>query len=776
MNKKINFLFLVTRVWVVVIGACLVFSNCVSVPKSDSQQGNNKEWEEFDEASIIDPSPKEGGEGKDSELVVEEGALEGDQLQEAPFSEGNLTEEKGFEVAEGEAFMEEAPPADAEEIPLDLDVPSGDGLFQKEQDLGANPSSSFTRIVDMEFIAEKGGGTVMVEASQTPSYRARFNERTSQFILEIFNSELPSRLTRPFNTKDFQSNIAFIKAYQTQEGNTHVVIQLRDGSLKPSARVEGNVILVSTGEGMVPGNSSSLVANEGEGRAGHQESTTSWGQQNSDSSGSHPNNKNQILSAHSLRQFLSSNNRFYGKKISVVTRDMPLKDFFGFVAEESGVNLILSKQIDGNVSLKLRDIPWDQALIVVMKANSLGYTRHGNILRIALLSDLRAEEEESQRLLVSKRKVEPLHVYKIPVSYANVNELTKNLQGFLSPRGKVANDRWTSSLLVTDIKERIENIEQLVRSLDVPPAQVFIEGKVVEAGSNFSSKLGINWNISGGSFPLSNSPTNKVNLSPELNIAPGGGVAGGGAFFAGISVGTFKNLGNINTFLSLNERKDQVKVISSPRIMTMNNEQASISQTTEVPIITSVNTAGTVTQSVTFKPVHLKLDVIPQVTSDDSVLLKVNVKREFLGGAISANDSVRPVNSRSAQTKVLVKNGETAVIGGILQSDVAQEETGVPFLKDIPFLGAFFRSKSQVKEKTELLIFLTPRIIYTPYAKGASASAHGGMGDDAESLERDAFGEEEGSGLGEGEVEGAGAGENREENNEGDPIFYEQSQ
>ena len=819
MHIKLKILLL-TLISVGLLTSGWALLGCASAPKQDTSSG---EWDEFDEADPADADIGEeapvGTAESESKLESEsESESEADPLQEAgqegDFAQGDLedpdtqddmlAEETLAPWEKGESLENEPPLESAQGEEGDMSSPlqeEDQGAFPEEefqeaqsqnnpeqQQLQEQPqlqeqqqpqddfqlaegsesatSAPLVRVNDIEFVAEREGGTVMIETSGNPSYNTRFNEKTHQFILEIFNSELPTRLGRPFNTKDFQSHITFVKAYQTQNGNTNVVIQLRDGSPKPSVKMESNVLLVSTGFADSTGSLSASSASSSE-SSSESHFTKEDSAHGAGISGGRQTNHSgkKILSAYSLQQFLMSNNRFYGRKISIITKEMQLKDFFNFIAEESGINLVLSKQIMGEVSLKLRNVPWDQALVVVMKANNLGYTRHGNVLRIASLNVLRAEEEEAQKLLISRRKVEPIHVYTVPVSYADVDKLKDKLKPFLSNRGHIAGDSLTSSLIVTDTKDHIENIEKLVSSLDIPPPQVFIEGKIVEASSTFSRELGVNWGMAGGSFELSKSATQAVRLNPELNISPGGGASAGKSFFAGINVGTFKNLGNINAFLSLNERTEQIKVISSPRITAMNNSSASISQKTEIPITTSVNDGGVVTQNITFKPINLKLNVTPQVTGDDSVLLKIDVTREFLGSLISTKDAARPVNSRSVKTRVLVKNGETAVIGGILQSDVTKGETGVPFLRKIPFLGALFRSRSETKDRTELLIFLTPKVIYNPHTRASKGSnlSHPHGGNNQGNQDGGDFNEdfpEENDGFGENE----------------DPIMYEQSQ
>lgn len=250
------------------------------------------------------------------------------------------------------------------------------------------------------------------------------------------------------------------------------MIQLRDGAPDPVVQQEGNTVLI--------------VAN-----------TTPEDYQATLTRGEEPVNADlnsgQVLASHSLDEYLANNTKFYGKKISIEVSNMDVSDAFRFITEESGVNMVLAEDVKGTVSLKLRQVPWDQALVVLMKAKSLGYTRQGNVLRIAPLDQLRKEEDEATKIALSRRTVEPLKVRVYPVSYAQVDDLEKKVQSFLSERGKVVVDKRTNSVIVTDMDDNLTRVGQLIQSLDLQPPQVLIEGRIVEAKESFLRSVGVNW-------------------------------------------------------------------------------------------------------------------------------------------------------------------------------------------------------------------------------------------------------------------------------------------
>lgn len=554
----------------------------------------------------------------------------------------------------------------------------------------AAPTGAPANITDLQFKANESGGTIIVQGDKPLTYTTRANPDLHQYIIEVNNAILPEKLKRSLNTRDIKGSVGAIDAYQNPGSNTaRFVIQLREGVGEPTVQSEGNSLLV-----VASGAGSTEVAGEPIQVQGSEAET----------------GDGQILPSQNLTEFLAGNNKFYGKKISIETNNMDIRDALNFITEESGVNMVISEDVKGAVSLKLRQVPWDQALVVIMKAKKLGYTRQGNVLRIAPQQDLRAEEDDATKMAQARKNIEPLKVRMFPVSYARVEELEKKIKDFLGDRGRVVGDVRTNALVVTDIEENLERVAKLILSLDTQPPQVLIEGKIVEAKESFTRNIGVNWGASGSPIKLGSTARGPVNMNPSFNVNPGANTPGNLNF--NLAIGTLDVFGTLQAALSLSESEEQVKIISAPRIMTMTNEKADINQTTEVPV-RQVTQNGTATQETfQFKPLTLRLEVTPQVTADGSVIMKVLVNRQFRGADVSsAGQGAFAVNSREANTRVLVKNGQTAVIGGIYQSDATDGEAGVPWFRELPFVSYLFKTKNISKEKSELLIFLTPRIV-----------------------------------------------------------------
>ncbi len=599
--------------------------------------------------------------------------------EQAPIAE-QLPMVDSAPMAEQAPIVETAPPIDppAPEVAQPIS-PEASAPVAAEV-----PQQKLVKIKNIKYKANDSGGTVVIEANGPMTFQTRTNAETGQFIIEIPGVSLPKKLKRPFNTKDIKGGIGSIDAYQNKGSTTaRIVVQLRQGATEPVVQAEGNSLLVvESSQAPAP------VAAEVPAEA--------------------PKEESKILSSQSLEEFLIGNAEFYGKKISVETSEMDVREVFKLISEESGINLVLSDEVKGTVSVKLRQVPWDQALVVIMRAKKLGYTRAGNVLRIAPLADIRAEEDDTIKLANSRKAQAPLRVRVVPVSYAKIDDLVGQVRPFLSERGKVVGDNRTSSIVISDLDENIDRVLKLITSVDVPPPQVLIEGKVVEASDRFQRQVGVNWSASGRPSVTGSNGTRDVKTTSSLSIAPGVGASVLGINF---QMGTLDVLGDLSATLGLAESQNLVKVLSSPRIMTLHNEQAEINQTTEIPLLQENTTSTGTTRTVTFKPVKLKLSVTPQITNDAAVIMAVDVNRDFLGSIEEPKTGARSVNSRSAKTKVMVKNGQTAVIGGIYQSDSTQGETKVPWIGDIPLLGWLFKSKSWDNNKNELLIFLTPRIV-----------------------------------------------------------------
>ncbi|MGZ3746345.1 MAG: type IV pilus secretin PilQ [Pseudobdellovibrionaceae bacterium] len=564
-------------------------------------------------------------------------------------------------------------------------------------------------ITGLKYKANDNGGTVIVESNGAVNYTTRINRDLKQYIVEIPNTILPKRLKRTLNTKDIKGAVGAVDAYQSPGSTTsRIVVQMREGFGEPVVQQEGNALLIVTsanGEAEV-----AAAHDEGEETKPHGESEINVDMNNS-----------KILASQSLEEFLAGNTKFYGRKISIETSSIDVREALKFITEESGVNMVINEEVKGNISLKLRQVPWDQALVVIMKARKLGYSRQGSVLRIVPLDDLKKEEDDATKLVLARKNIEPLKVRAFNISYAKVDELEKKIKDFLSERGKVVSDVRTNTVVVTDGEESLNRVMKLIQGLDAVPPQVLIEGKIIEALDSFQRTVGVQWGFNGSDVQIGNGKNGPVNLHPNLAVGQAATSPGGLGF--GLNVGTLDIFGDLTASLALFEKEEKIKVLSSPRIVTLSNEKADISQTNELPVKTlTTQPNGPPIVTFQFKPLTLKLEVTPQVTGEGTVIMKVMVNRQIKGAAVSTTDDTFSVNSREANTRVIVKNGQTAVIGGIYRSDVTEGVNGVPWLKDIPVLGNLFKGTSTDKQRSELLIFLTPRILAQAENSGAHSS------------------------------------------------------
>lgn len=557
------------------------------------------------------------------------------------------------------------------------------------------------KVRDIRFMANSSGGTVVIETDKPVTYQSRLNPATQQFVIEIADVELPPSLQRPLPTQS--SRIGSINAYQGAGASTaRVVIQLSGPSSgEPIVQQEGTSLVV------IPPTPPPVVAKT---------------EPPSAPTPSSESPKEGALQARTLDEFLTGNQKFYGRLISLQVKDADVRDVVNFLAEESGANVVMSDDVDGKISLKLRRVPWDQALVTLMRTKGLGYVRQGNVLRISTLKSLQAETEAATKIIEAQKAIVPAVVEVIPVSYAAIDELQKNLSPFLSKDGKVVADNRTSTIIVTDKQEVVDRVRKLIKTLDIPPAQVSIESKIVEAVENFQNFIGINWSFGGS--PVNISPSGGAQGAPiDLTMGISSAtisrnVSGATPFSANVNVGVLDFFGDIGAALTLAEAEELAKVISAPRISAMNREKSTITQEGENVAIKSTAVAGTsgataalISKEEKRTPFKLELSVTPQITADGGVIMDLDVKREFLGPEVDLDTKARAVNKRSAKTKVLVKNGQTAVIGGIYTSDELEFTNGVPGLRNIPIIGWLFKNRSYERRKNELLIFLTPRIL-----------------------------------------------------------------
>lgn len=550
------------------------------------------------------------------------------------------------------------------------------------------------KVRNIRYLANSSGGTVVIETSKPVQYQTRMNAATNQFVIELADVELPPALQKPYPMNDPKSHIGSINAYQTAGSTTaRIVVQMKGpGQGEPVVQQEGTSLV------MIPPVPAPVAMVEKPAAPS--------------SSAAKSNAEGVALAARTLDEFLTGNQKFFGRNISLQVKDADVRDVINFLAEESGANIVMSDDVSGKISLKLRRVPWDQALVTVMRSKSFGYVRQGNVLRISSLASLQKETDATNKIIEAQKAIVPSIVQVVPISYADLEDLQKNVKPFLSKDGQVVVDKRTSTVVLTDKADVVERAQKLIKTLDLPPMQVLIESKIVEAVEEFTRTVGINWGWGGKEISLGSGANGPMNLTMRNRVSSFDQQSASN-LMTGFQFGTLDVFGTLDATLALAEHDSLAKVISSPRISAMNREKSTIKQEGEnVTVITTRSeTTGATTATEKRTPFSLELSVTPQITADGGVIMDLDVKREFLGSEADPITKARPVNKRSAKTKVMVRNGQTTVIGGIYTSDEIESSDGVPGLKDIPILGWLFKSKSFQRSKNELLIFLTPRIL-----------------------------------------------------------------
>ena len=436
---------------------------------------------------------------------------------------------------------------------------------------------------------------------------------------------------------------------------------------------------------------------------------------------------------------------YVGDKLSLNFQDIEVRSVLQLIADFTELNLVASDTVKGNITLRLQNVPWDQALDLVLKTKGLDKRQIGNVLMVAPAAEIAERERQQIEAQKQVEELAPLQTEFIRIRYADAAELFKlfkpggrggNNNGddtstgsILSPRGTVIVDERTNSLLITETAERLEEFRRLVSLIDVPVRQVQIEARIVRATSDFDRALGVRW---GGAYVEQNgdeiytangdlesdqaTQNNFLNAlqagSPNYSAVPGLvtdlGVPGAAGSFA---VGFISPDVLLNLELSALESKGRGEIVSQPRVVTGDKEPAIIKSGTEIPYPESSASGET---TIAFKEAVLKLDVTPIITPDDRIIMDLVINQDTVGELVIATGlggQVPTIDTTELQTRILVSNGETVVLGGVYDQFDLQTETKVPFLGDIPFLGRLFKSTSVTREKQETLIFITPRIL-----------------------------------------------------------------
>ena len=427
----------------------------------------------------------------------------------------------------------------------------------------------------------------------------------------------------------------------------------------------------------------------------------------------------------------ASGSKYTGEPISVNLKDVDLKDFFRLIHEISGLNVVLDPNVKGTLTIVLDDVPWDQALDIVLKNNDLSRQLEGNILRIATTESLKKEAENRRAQI----EAEALAVDKVTItrflSYAHAKDVLVTIKKFISQRGDVVADERTNSLIISDIPAALPQIDRIIQQMDRKTQEVEIEARVVAATRSFArdigTQLGFGWgngpSAVGGASSVGASPINTFGILPQYIITGTSAPTG----TTGVSIPLFSNLGatgptsglsflnassnvRIDAILTMAESRGLLKVLSRPRVVTQNNIQAVVKQGVRVPITTQAQLGGPPT--VTYVDAFLRLTVTPQITSEGTIFLNVDVENTLpdFGNQVQGNPTLI---TQQATTQVLVTDGGTVVIGGVIQTQNSLAIAQVPLLGDIPYLGNLFKRRTVKTSDQELIFFITPRIIQT---------------------------------------------------------------
>lgn len=411
---------------------------------------------------------------------------------------------------------------------------------------------------------------------------------------------------------------------------------------------------------------------------------------------------------------------YQGEPITLNFQDIPIRSVLQIIADTNNFNLVTSDSVSGNITLRLEGTPWDQALDVVLRVKGLDKRTEGTILMVAPAEELAAREAKELQAMRQVEELEPLYSEYMQLNYAKAEEfadlLKTEINSIISNRGNVSVDVRTNTLIIKDTAKSIENVRRMVETLDVPVKQVRIESRMVTVSDNVSDDLGIRWGFSDqqGSDAISGKLSSADQLSggvipaftDRLNVNlpvtnPAGSI---GVHLAKLADGTL-----IDLELSALEQENKGEIIATPSITTANQKKARIEQGTEIPYVEAASSGAT---SVSFKKAVLSLEVTPQITPDNKIILDLIITQDTRGDNVQTpNGPAVAINTQQIETQVLVENGQTIVLGGIYQQEITSAVTKVPLLGDVPYLGALFRNTRHINEKRELLIFVTPKIM-----------------------------------------------------------------
>ncbi|HSP16307.1 MAG TPA: type IV pilus secretin PilQ [Thermoanaerobaculia bacterium] len=406
------------------------------------------------------------------------------------------------------------------------------------------------------------------------------------------------------------------------------------------------------------------------------------------------------------RTLSGSQRVFTGDPISLNLKDADIKDVLRTFSQLTGLNIAIDPNVNGTVTVDFTDVPWDQALDLILRQNGLTFILEGNVMRVGTIDRLATETAAAAKLAEQERLNVPLTTLSFKLSYAKAPEVSSLLKDLASPRARIIVDSRTNQLIISEIPQYLQVMRNLIDTVDIPNRQVVIEARIVETTKTFSLQYGFSWNFGGVLDPALGTGTGLI--FPNRVGFNGGpfSFTGGGSNVLGLSLTDVLGTFNLDLALAASETNGLTRVISAPKVTTQDNTPAEIQSGVQIPIQTRVN----FTTTIQYIAATLTLSVTPQITEAGTIIMDISVQKTTPGAVVEGTAGAS-LNTRTAHTRVMVRDGGTAVIGGIYQATDNNSQSGVPVLKDIPVLGALFKSHREDKSNDELLIFVTPRII-----------------------------------------------------------------
>ncbi len=567
---------------------------------------------------------------------------------------------------------------------------------------------------------EDGAGRLIVRfdgQGATPDLR----NQGDTVVVDVGNATLPASLQRPLNVVDFATPVQRVEA-QSRAGGTQLVLSTR-GDFESLAYQSGNEYVVE------------IVPRAGQKAVGGASATAGT-------------SSSAVVAA--AQKIATEARRYSGRPVTFNFQDVPVRTVLQLIAEESNLNIVASDTVQGNVTLRLVNVPWDQALDIVLRAKGLDKRRDGAVVWVAPQPELAKFEQDKEDARIAIENREDLVTDYVQINYHSASAIFKalteakgvggggsgggsgnggnNENGFLSQRGRLVADERTNTLMISDIPKKVAQMRELINVIDRPVDQVLIEGRIVIATDTFARDLGARFGIAGRRTGdrtqiITGNLEDSVSISQEnehvipdglnVNLPAGTYTTNTAAAIAYTLLG--RNF-NLDLELSALQEEGRGEVISNPRLVTTNQREAVIKQGREVGYLTitgSGSGGNAAVPTVQFKEALLELKVIPTITDDNRVFLNLNVKKDEVLRFISLGQfgSVPELARREINTAVLIEDGQTVVIGGVYEFSDRASVAKVPFLGDIPFLGNLFKKKGRSKEKAELLIFVTPKVL-----------------------------------------------------------------